>query len=40
MVIEPGHWKETDPFLLLAEYWFRPGFLMNNRVAVLKQLPW
>lgn len=40
MVIEPGHWKEADPFLLLAEDWFRPGFLMNIRVAVLKQLPW
>jgi quercetin 2,3-dioxygenase len=25
MVIAPGHWKETDPFLLLAEGWYRPG---------------
>jgi len=25
MVIEPGHWAEFDPFLMLAEDWFVPG---------------
>ncbi|MFB5191413.1 pirin family protein [Alicyclobacillus fastidiosus] len=25
MVIEPGHWEEHDPFLLLAEDWFGQG---------------
>jgi redox-sensitive bicupin YhaK (pirin superfamily) len=25
MVLEPGHWHEFDPFLMLAEDWFVPG---------------
>jgi len=25
LVIEPGHWAEFDPFLMLAEDWFVPG---------------
>lgn len=25
MVLEPGHWAEHDPFLLLAEDWFQLG---------------
>jgi redox-sensitive bicupin YhaK (pirin superfamily) len=25
MVLEPGNWKEYDPFLMLAEDWFVPG---------------
>jgi redox-sensitive bicupin YhaK (pirin superfamily) len=25
LVLEPGHWSEHDPFLLLAEDWFVPG---------------
>lgn len=25
MVLEPGHWQEYDPFLLLAEDWFQQG---------------
>ena len=25
VVLEPGHWKEYDPFLMLAEDWFTPG---------------
>ena len=24
-ILEPGHWAEYDPFLLLAEDWFPPG---------------
>jgi redox-sensitive bicupin YhaK (pirin superfamily) len=24
-ILEPGHWEEYDPFLLLAEDWFPPG---------------
>jgi hypothetical protein len=24
-ILEPGHWAEHDPFLLLAEDWFPPG---------------
>jgi quercetin 2,3-dioxygenase len=24
-VVEPGNWKETDPFLMLAEDWFQQG---------------
>lgn len=24
-VLEPGHWEEFDPFLLLAEDWFQRG---------------
>jgi hypothetical protein len=24
-VIAPGNWKETDPFLMLAEDWFQRG---------------
>ncbi|WP_290590564.1 pirin family protein [Alicyclobacillus sp.] len=25
MVLEPGHWAEFDPFLLMAEDWFQSG---------------
>jgi quercetin 2,3-dioxygenase len=25
MVVEPGRWRESDPFLMLAEDWFGPG---------------
>ncbi|HEX7192949.1 MAG TPA: pirin family protein [Thermoanaerobaculia bacterium] len=25
LVLEPGHWAEFDPFLMLAEDWFVPG---------------
>ena len=25
LIIEPGHWAEFDPFLMLAEDWFVPG---------------
>jgi redox-sensitive bicupin YhaK (pirin superfamily) len=24
-VLEPGHWKEFDPFLMMAEDWFKQG---------------
>ncbi len=25
LVLEPGHWAEYDPFLMMAEDWFTPG---------------
>jgi hypothetical protein len=25
LVLEPGHWPEYDPFLMMAEDWFTPG---------------
>jgi hypothetical protein len=25
LVLEPGHWAEYDPFLMMAEDWFPPG---------------
>lgn len=30
LVLEPGHWDEYDPFLLLAEDWFEQGTFDNH----------
>jgi hypothetical protein len=37
MVLEPGHWQEFDPFLMLAEDWFCPALLMFTHTAELKR---
>ncbi|ALS22954.1 MULTISPECIES: pirin family protein [Paenibacillus] len=29
-ILEPGHWQEYDPFLMLAEDWFQRGSFNNH----------
>ncbi|KHE67230.1 pirin family protein [Halobacillus sp. BBL2006] len=30
MILEPGHWQEFDPFLLMAEDWFKRGTFSDH----------